>query len=175
MLRLRVRRGLIRTGLVSHDAVAVVDCGVPLNEPIHAHNMEARAMSLARLLAIVLLPGVLAGAAHATAAEVVLHGRDWSVALDPERLSAAGRPADGSATRLVWAPTPEALDVADLRHDDQHATWRLPALDVSVEMRMDGDVLAVEFRAAAAGEFAWPIVRPDPKIAAYVAADSTPI
>ena len=113
------------------------------------------------LAAIILLPRLSHG-------QIVLKGERWDVAIDPATLAVEGR-VKGGPTVVISSPFAKAATVAERAEANREASWTLPEAKLAVTMRIDdGDVLAIDFVATAAGELTWPTVEPSSAPRAYV-------
>ena len=113
----------------------------------------------------VLFSIVLAGTALAEE-PVVLRSDAWAVGIRANTLEVTATPAGASSFQLSAAQGRDAI--TDLKTDGREVTWVVPARRLAVRMRLDGDVLAVRFRADEPGELTWPVVPADPAFKAYI-------
>lgn len=101
------------------------------------------------------------------AQDVLLKGDRWLVSIQPQTLQVTGTPLGGQPLTLSL-PRPSHGPVADLKHDGRQARWGLPREKLTVDMRLNGDALLVQFTATEPGSFTWPVLGPDPSVRAYI-------
>lgn len=89
--------------------------------------------------------------------EIILHGKTWDVAIQPETLAADARPKRGQAVAIS---SPSPARIVDLKSDQTRASWSIPDHHVTASFRLEDDVLIVSFKADQPGTFTWPILAP---------------
>ena len=89
------------------------------------------------------------------------------MSIQPETLRVTGTQMGGQPLTLSL-PQPKLGPVVDMRHDVQGVRRALPDEKLTVEMRLENDVLVVHFTAAEAGSFTWPTLRSDASVRAYI-------
>jgi hypothetical protein len=100
--------------------------------------------------------------------QVVLKGDRWIVSVQPQTLAVTGTPINGQPLALSLPRPNQRGIVADLQQDGRHAQWNLVTEKLAVDMRLDGDVLVVQFTAAEPGSFTWPVLGATPAQRAYI-------
>ena len=109
---------------------------------------------------------LLAGSSQSRAAELLrLHDEACSVEIDPATLAVTANP-DTSPSLL--SETAGQFTVADLKHDEQSASWTLADKQIAVSMKLDHAALQVQFTAQDVGDFTWPLLPASPNIKAYL-------
>lgn len=97
----------------------------------------------------------LLGAA-APASALTLSSPDWRIDIDPATLAVQALPRHAAPVRLSQAAA--ADQVLELKQAGHGASWRLRDAGLAVDAALDGAVLTMRFRRAAAGELAFPRV-----------------
>jgi hypothetical protein len=101
---------------------------------------------------------------------VELRGERWTITVHPETLGVEARLADGGATLVISSPNETPAQVERLESNNRKASWALlhEHAGVGVSMRLESDVLVVDFTGTSPGSFTWPVITRDAKPRAYV-------
>lgn len=116
-------------------------------------HLTWRDLTLALLVASIILSCSLAYAAQ----EIVLRGRDWSVAVQPATLQVTAQ-AKGGAPIPLSAAQPGLGRVQGIKHVGGSLQWSLPDKNANISMQLTGGELSVRIRASKPGSFTWPVI-----------------
>jgi hypothetical protein len=102
--------------------------------------------------------------------DVQLRGERWTITIHPETLAVEASLTDGGASLVLSSPNEKPAQVGNLQSGNTKASWALldDHRDIAVNMRLEADVIVVDFSVSQPGTVTWPILGAPLKPRAYV-------
>jgi hypothetical protein len=134
-----------------------------------ATELICNTMTSARIFNLISLIGLIffSACVAAEGQTIRLPGTAWTLSIQPRTLEVIGTPAHGPPITLSSAGA-DPGPVIDLVFDTHHARWKLPWQKLTIDMRLDNDVLDSEFTSDKTGTVTWPIIKPSQRIRAWI-------
>jgi hypothetical protein len=132
--------------------------------------MTVRWVAAAAAIFVCTLCSLSPRVARAGDQSVDLRGERWTITIHPESLGVEARLTDAGRTVVISSPSEKLAQVENLQSDNTKVSWAVlhEHAAVGVSMRLESNVLVVDFTGTEPGSFTWPVITRDAKTRAYV-------